>query len=187
METIDRDDVIAALRAGRLLRTRDVRITCETAFPNRARDVIELYLLLSRVKDWSWVDFLGAVSHRQSAARILWNLAADAARWPFYFWGIRNEVRRLEQNVAGAGPRPIDPENRSMLFIRSDHWFNAQSGGDVGHQVGVNRGFREHGHQVHVASTDFLPGVPQDDHFHRYPPAYEAGRNLPTIPQFLPR
>jgi glycosyltransferase involved in cell wall biosynthesis len=73
----------------------------------------------------------------------------------------------------------------SILFLRTDHWFNIKSGGSVGHISGVINGLRSLGYQIHIVSTDYLVGVEEDDFFYLCRPAYNRGRNIPNIPELL--
>ncbi len=184
-QTILRKDVVDSLRAKKLLDARDVTIQCERTGAVRHRDVLELYLLLSRVGNWTWVDDRGDVARRQPAARILWNVARDLLCWPALHASVEREVRRLERASQARQERRLDPDNRSVSFIRSDHWFNIRSGGSVGHLAGVIGGLRNLGYRVNVASSDYLVQVPEDDDFHVFPPAAPIGGNLPTMTDFL--
>ncbi len=184
-QRIDRTDVTAAMRRLRLLDARDVEIECDSTSGIFRRDMIELYLLLSRVGNWTWVDERGGAAQRQPLARTLWNVARDLLCWPALHTSVAREVGRLERARRAGQERRLDPENRSVLFIRSDPSFNVRSGGSVGHLAGVIGGLRKLGHHVNVASSDYLAQVPEDDDFHVFRPVFKIGGNLPTITDFL--
>ena len=179
---ITRNDVAQALRARRRIRGSDLRISCESIEAIRYRDALELVLWLSGVHQWEWVDRLARVERRQSAMHIIVNLCRDFLVWPAVYMGEKAAVRRCLKEAPTAVPLPGD---LSVLFLRTDHWFDVHSGGSVGHLRGVIDGFRAAGVRTDVVSTDLLAGVANDDDFHLEEPRYRLGRNIPELPELL--
>lgn len=182
MDVLSRHDVAAAVRSGRLLKSQRLTIICENAQAIAYRDLIELYLALSLVRSWQWVDPTCRTVSRQALARVVLRLLRDAAAWPFLYWRAWREVVRLAKRT---GARGVLAPGRWALYIRSDHWFGVKSGGSVGHVRGVIEGLRSFGYDTWVVSTDHLAGVEGDSRFYLCVPVYELGRNLPECPVLL--
>lgn len=179
---INKQEILENLLAKKLIRSREFDIQCETVTAIAYRDIIELYLLLSGVNRWRWIDFQGNSLVRQSLIQSLWNLFIDILSWPYNYLSMSREAAKLFKKK---DQRYELQDVSSILFLRTDHWFNIKSGGSVGHISGVINGLRSLGCQVYIVSTDYLVGVEEDDFFHLCRPAYNRGKNIPHIPELL--
>ncbi len=183
--SITHTELIASLRTRKRPAADRIRIGCESSTAIRYRDLLELYVRLIGTKDWSWIDANGQTADVQNLSRSLMNVSRDVLCWPGL---VLNEFARLKQLMKATKTlkRPQrSGQLDSILFLRTDHWFNIQSGGSVGHLAGVVRGFRQTGNEVQVVSSDELAGIDCDEFFHACPPVYGIGRNLPEIPEIL--
>jgi glycosyltransferase involved in cell wall biosynthesis len=181
VRTLTRSDVTAALRGLRRMGAEPVEITCPAVDVIAFRDVIELYLALSGVRDARWRDVDGHVVERETLLRILLNLVRDIGALPYQ---ILHQRRAAGRAAAETGPRLLPqtaPER--ALYLRTDHWFATRSGGSVGHVRGVIDGLRQLDIATEVVATDRLVGVAEDAQFHLCRPVYAAGRNLPCVPE----
>jgi glycosyltransferase involved in cell wall biosynthesis len=174
--------IIQALKSRKLVTEKSITIECDCVSAIANIDLIETYLLVSRVKYWEWKDPSGAILCRQKAPKILFNLTRDALLWPLLYLYIRNII-----TPKGTRTRPPVKKNntKSILFLRTDHWFNIKSGGSVGHLSGVIDGFRSLGNVTRVVSSDLLANVKEDTHFLCIKPQYKTGRNLPNFSEML--
>ncbi len=171
----------AALRRFRGIGREPITIDCAAVEAIGFRDVIELYLALSGVREARWRDSEGHVAERQALPCIAANLLRDLWALPAQ---ILRQRRRARIAVEQAGARLVPPAGPARaLYLRSDHWFGTQSGGSVGHVRGVIDGLRRLGVATEVVATDYLAGVPADVRFHLCRPTYGAGRNLPCVPE----
>ncbi len=180
MERLTKQDVVATLRSGKLISGKAIDIECDNVKAISYRDVIEL--LLSGVKNSKWIDALGNQELKQSSLKALVNVLRDLSSWLFIIIKIFIETFKLQKE---ADTRAKLTAGLSVIFLRSDHWFNIKSGGSVGHLSGVINGFKCLNIPTHLVSTDYLFGVERDDYFSLCPPLYELGRNLPNIPKIL--
>ena len=175
-------EIVLSLRAGMFRREKSLSIHCDTVAAIAFREILELYLYLSRVRQWEWVDLRGRVIVQQSFPRVVASLLCDFLCWLPLYLRILNVVRRLTKDV---GRRGKIGRGSSLLFLRTDHWFNIQSGGSVGHLRGVISGLRALGYRTQVVSTDYLAGVDRENNFYLCEPAYGRGRNVPSLPELL--
>jgi glycosyltransferase involved in cell wall biosynthesis len=173
--------VTAALRGFRRIGAEPVEILCPAVESIAFRDVIELYLALSGVRDARWRDGDGCVAGRQSLLRIAANLLSDLGALPYQILRQRRRARTVVDQVGARLRPPAEPAR--ALYLRSDHWFGTRSGGSVGHIRGVIDGLRRLGISTEVVATDRLAGIPADGQFHLCRPIYGAGRNLPSVPE----
>jgi len=169
---------MATFRERRRLRAHTLAITCDHAGAIAYNDLLDLYLAGSGVRHWEWVDVRGRRVPGQRASVSLSRVARDLLRWPALY---RRHARRIAKLTSAAPVHAKLTSPRRALFLRTDHWFNLGSGGSVGHVRGVVEGLRNLPVDVHVVSTDYLPGVPADDRFHLCEPDYGIGRNLPSM------
>lgn len=175
---------------------RELEIPCDTVKAIQKRDMVELFLLLRGARRWKWVDTGGRFLAGQSLPVALSNVFRDFLLLPFIYLEKMREITRLGRKIgSGAkdgyaeahrdGSPPRSGTLPTVLFMRTDHWFNVKSGGSVGHLSGVIHGLRALGYLTHVVSTDYLALVEADENFHLCEPEYELGRNLPVIPVVL--
>jgi glycosyltransferase involved in cell wall biosynthesis/SAM-dependent methyltransferase len=170
------------LASGKWVMGRLFEIESENIKAIAKRELLELWLYWRGVKYWEWVDGKGNGLKRSSLANVIRSLFRDLAKWPFWYWNTSRIVTKLSnvEQIQGG----LKPE-RSLLFLRTDHWFNMVAGGSVGHLSGVIRGLRSLGFKTHVVSTDKLVGIEEDRNFHLCEPIYEVGRNIPNIPEIV--
>jgi len=179
---ISRPVIIRALRSHHRIKANNPIIRCDKVSALAYRDILELYLLFSGVSDWQWVDSEERKAVQQPLARIIGRLFRDVLAWPLIIRRVKRALKELE-HVANFQPNLAN--DKTVLFIRSDHWFNIKSGGSVGHLKGVIDGLHELGYTRHIISTDHLVGVKENACFHLCVPQYELGRNLPEVPALL--
>jgi glycosyltransferase involved in cell wall biosynthesis len=179
---IRHQDLKRMLFSKELFAGRNYTIECNNAKAIPYLDLYELYFTLCFMDDWKWRDLNGNTALRQSLGKILWQLGGDFLRWPWIFLNQSRTVHRLQ---TGINHSTLFTGGRSVLFLRTDHWFNMRSGGSVGHLQGVINGLRDLGYTVNVVSTDYLTNIAGDRDFHFCEPVYRAGRNLPNIPELL--
>jgi len=175
-------EIISKILSKRFVRGEHLRIQCDHSRAIAYKDVLELYLRLSKVKQWEWQDVHGNKVPRQSSLTNIASLFRDFIAWPFIYKKQSSVIRHLFAVQRGADLRQ---GNSSVLFLRTDHWFNIKSGGSAGHLSGIIHGLRSWGLTTHVVSTDRLAGVDHDEYFHLCEPRYELGRNIPNIPELL--
>jgi glycosyltransferase involved in cell wall biosynthesis len=179
---INKTDLVTALRSRRLIRSRWLDICCDSIKALSYRDVLELFLYLSPVSDWKWIDVMSRSSSRLSMRTNLYNLLRDYLSWLIIYSKTSSEVKGLftipavQRNHSG---------KESVLFLRTDHRFNLKSGGSVGHLKGVIGNLRASGYVTKVVSTDYLPGIEDNEDFYVCEPLYNVGRNIPNIPEVL--
>jgi|YNPNPStandDraft_1061719.scaffolds.fasta_scaffold03689_2 glycosyltransferase involved in cell wall biosynthesis len=179
---LTRQELLQGLRARKRLSKADNEVVCDSVTAIRYRDALELWMLASGAHYWKWVDAQGRESARQSTGRIVLNITRDLLAWPFVISKASLKVRHLASCVDFRAKLASDGY---PLYIRSDHWFNLQSGGSVGHVKGVIDGLHSLGLPPHVVSTDHLRGVPEDNRFHLFEPNYGLGRNIPRLPEVV--
>lgn len=183
MAIISIQSIATNLLSRRLLQgNNNLEIKCEKAQIISYKDILELYLFFSMTHYWKWIDSEGNSISRQSIFRILYNLTRDILAWPVLYIVKSCLVKRMLTKNYKAGSWQ---EISSVLFLRTDHWFNIKSGGSVGHLSGVIHGLRSLGLPTHVVSTDRLAGVDNDEYFHLDQPRYELGRNIPNVPELV--
>lgn len=175
-------DVMNGLLSKRRMQGANLEIQCDKVQALSYKDILELYLYFSGVGQWKWVDSGFNVISRQLILGALYGVLRDILAWPI-FYGIKaSTVRRLLARNWGGVSLQSSP---SVLFLRTDHWFNITSGGSVGHLSGVIHGFRALGNKTRVVSTDNLAGVESDEDFYLCEPHYRLGRNIPNLPELL--
>jgi len=179
---IEKKDIIVRLRAKKLMRGRDLDIWCDTITAISNKDILELYLFLSGTAHWRWIDVKERSLSRQSFLWISANLLRDVLQWPFLYL---KTLREITSRSKVSNVRARLNGKSSLLFLRTDHWFNIKSGGSVGHLSGVIHGFRALGYKTNVVSTDCLVNVEKDSDFYFCPPVYGIGRNIPNMPEIL--
>jgi glycosyltransferase involved in cell wall biosynthesis len=177
-----RSDIVSSLRKGFFVREKSLSICCDKVTAIPYRDVVELYLYLSRARRWEWFDSNVNISSKQPLLKIVTNLSRDVIVWPLIYLNRSRTVAQLHKLAHVQG---VLQAGSSVLFLRTDHWFNVKSGGSVGHLSGVIHGLQALGYRPHVVSTGHLVGVEEDDHFHLCEPVYDFGRNLPNMPELL--
>jgi len=184
MKILEKQDIVAALRSKKFMQGSAFTIQCNTVKAISYRDIIEVFFSLSRIKHWQWLDLKGEIDIRQSFVESLANLFRDLLAWSLIYLKNTANVERL---IKKSTFRSIlkSSSSISILFMRTDHWFNVKSGGSVGHLSGVINGFYDLECQLQVVSTDYLIGVDRNDNFYLCQPRYELGRNLPNIPEIL--
>lgn len=176
-------DIVASICSKKLYPDKNIEIQVANLHVIAFRDLIECYLYLSCVKSWRWVDFNGDILNRNNILQSFLNVLLDLLKWLILYVTQLKKVAQASRQISCIGILKQRPS--SLLFLRTDHWFNVESGGSVGHLSGVIDGFRRLGHRTHVVSTDRLVGVTSDKDFYLCEPCYEAGRNLPEIPELL--
>jgi len=185
-KNITKQDITDYIRARRLFKHNIKQIFVTNIRAISYRDVLELYLYISGQRDYQWKDITGEILPKQSIIKTVLNLFKDLLAWPFLYWfharktTLLKKLCKPQETIDG-----FEQKFNSILFLRTDHWFNLKNGGSVGHLSGVINGFRTLGKQVQVVSSDYLVGVEKDDNFQIYSPTYELGRNLPNIPEFI--
>ena len=179
---IKKENIVARIYSKRLIPAEAFEIKCDSTPQNPFRDIIDLYLIISGSRKWKWIDSKGNVSSRQPFVKTLSKLFCDFICWPYIYLTRSRIVAKL---CKYAPARAIISDTPSLLFLRTDHWFNVKSGGSVGHLSGVIQGLRSLGFKTHVVSTDHLRSLRNDKQFHLCEPEYELGRNLPNIPELL--
>ena len=184
METVfSLEQIKYSVRRLRPIAQKDVRIDCDLTEAIPYHDLLDTYLSIRGVKNWHWIDKEGKEIRRQSLWLALSYLVRDFLAWP----SIIMRERMICRSLAGQPPLRLiaDRQNSSVLYLRTDHWFNLKSGGSVGHVRGVVDSLRRLGWRTVVASTDLLNGIARDGDFCLVRPRYGLGRNLPEIPQYL--
>jgi glycosyltransferase involved in cell wall biosynthesis len=176
-------EIIERLKSIKPFKGENLTIDCESISAIANIDVIELYLFLSGVKKWQWRDASGASVQQQNWLANLIHCVIDFICWPSLYLSIKFRLPR-NQKVSSA-QNQAQKSGNSIIFLRTDHWFNIKSGGSVGHLSGVINGFHLNGYTTEVISTDNLVDVHTDDHFLRIIPKYSIGRNLPNMPEML--
>jgi glycosyltransferase involved in cell wall biosynthesis len=179
---IDKSDVVATLRTRRLLRRKDLEISCANINALSYREVLELYLCISGVARWQWVDMRGRRSSRLPIVKIFINLIRDYLSWPLIYLRTSLALNRL---LKKSGLMHTAKTEGQVLFLRTDHRFNVKSGGSVGHLSGVVNNLREMGYETHIVSTDRLADIKNNELFHLCEPDYRLGRNVPDIPELV--
>lgn len=183
-QQVSYDDVLRSIVRRRVgtYRGARLRITCGHHDATLYRDAIDFFLGIGGVDEWEWVDQRGGRlggsswfrAGRRIAKEILWTIPRSIFR-------CCADIRALERDPMAEIRLP--PEPGRLLFVRSDHWFGVVAGGSVGHLAGVIHGLRNEGLKVHVASTDWLPGVPEDEGFNLVVPSYSSVGNAPELPR----
>ncbi len=182
MISINGQEIASAFRAKKLSPGQEYEIQCERVSAIRNKDILESLLLLSRLKNWRWVDSQGNILPRASLLlETLPSLIRDFFLWPVLYWQTYGTVQRLGDNT---GKRTLLHNRRVLLFLRTDHWYNVISGGSVGHISGVIQGFQKAGYRTYIVSTDKLVRIPEID-VELCSPKYEVGRNIPNFPEIL--
>jgi len=159
-----------------------VRLECGNVRAIAKQELLELSLYLRGVKNWEWVDSKGRILKGKSLRGILSKLCRDFFIWPFVY---RKKFTGIDYFERATRFQAKLNTRQSVVFLRTDHWFNLTSGGSVGHLSGVIHGFRSLGYRTHVISTDKLVGIEEDQDFHLCEPIYETGRNVPNIPEIV--
>jgi glycosyltransferase involved in cell wall biosynthesis len=179
---ISKKDVLASLQSKKLVKGKRLRIYCDSILANPYWDLLDLYLMCSGIVQWDWIDNQGLSVPRQSLLQIFLNLFRDLIAWPILYFDRAMFLATFGKGLHGKG---TFQNGFSLVFLRTDHWFNVKSGGSVSHLSGVIHGFRTMGYKTHVISTDVLMGVEKDQFFHLCMPTCELGRNLPNVPELL--
>src|SRR5207249_1086151 len=146
------------------------------------RDLVELFLRVSPLRSWNWIDETGEQVSPQSLPTILAQLMRDVALWPLL---VRYEYRNVQRMRGGLKISKRWRGADRVLFLRTDHWFNVKSGGSVAHLKGVIEGLRALDITTDIVSTDYLHGLERDHHFHLCRPHYGRCRNIPNLPELL--
>lgn len=181
-EKISLSNLPKILASGKWVMGGRFEIESENTKAIAKKELLEFWLYWRGVKYWEWVDGKGNVLKRSSLTNVMRNLLRDLVKWPFLYWNTSRVVTKLgnvEKMQGGIKPEP------SLLFLRTDHWFNMVAGGSVGHLSGVICGLRTLGYKTHVVSTDKLVGIEENQDFHLCEPIYEVGRNIPNIPEIV--
>ena len=178
MKPYTRSQLIAFMRQRRLLPERQIEIECDNVAAIHYCDLLELYLYLSRLSAWQWVDKDGNCVQRQSLFAVVYALLTDGLAWGWLYGKHTKQINDLSSRLK---PALLDQQRQSALFLRTDHWFHVQSGGSVGHLRGVIDGLRQVGYHTQVVSTDYLVGVAPHQDFACCAPVYKIGRNLPEM------
>lgn len=176
------EQIKRSLRGLEPLRQNEMRIECDLTQALPYRDLLDGYLALNGVEKWRWIDKEGQEINRQSLWRSAAYVLRDLLAWPGLYayhmlrcWRLANQTPLKLRTDQG---------RRTLLYLRTDHWFFLESGGSVGHTRGVVESLRQLGWKTIVASTDVLEGIPQDGDFSLVRPNYGLGRNLPEMPQY---
>lgn len=165
-----------------MMRGRGFDIRCDFVDAISNKDILELYLFLSGTAHWRWVDIKERSLPRQSFLRATVNLLQDILQWPSLYLNASRDITSLS-NISNFKPNLSGKS--SILFLRTDHWFNIKSGGSVGHLSGVIHGFGSLGYKTNVVSTDYLANVEKDRSFYLCRPVYGIGRNIPNMSEIL--
>lgn len=179
---LTKNDVVARLLSLRKIKGKNLEIQCDAISTVSFKDIIDLYLYLSGARSWRWVDVLGVVSSEHSFARSMLRVFRDILIWLPVYAHRTIKIYSLRKQLPVKGDLH---GNSSVLYLRTDHWFNINSGGSVGHIRGVVHGLRSLGLHTDVVSTDHLAGIEKDECFHLCRPVYGLGRNLPGFPEIL--
>jgi len=76
-----------------------------------------------------------------------------------------------------------NPLNK-IAYLRTDHWFNIEAGGSVGHIAGVANAFHELGYNLFFISTDKLELINEKKTpVYIVKPSYSFFANLPEVPE----
>ncbi|OAD19159.1 group 1 glycosyl transferase [Candidatus Thiomargarita nelsonii] len=180
---IKKTEISNFIRAKRLFKHKIKPISVTNIRAITYRDVLELYLYISGQRDYQWKDSTGEILPRQSIIKTVINLIKDLLAWFFLYWFHARKTTLLKKLCKPQ--ETFEQKFNSILFLRTDHWFNIKSGGSVGHLSGVINGFRTFGKQVQVVSSDYLVNVEKEDNFQICKPTYELGRNLPNVPELI--
>jgi glycosyltransferase involved in cell wall biosynthesis len=181
-----KSDIVVLLRARRFAIRKISKIFTDKIDAISYQDLLELYLFTSGVRRWKWCDFSGRVSSPQSLIRIIANLIRDVLFWPFIYGIYFIKTSLLNKQICKRLTLNMPNQKfNSVLFLRTDHWFNVKSGGSVGHLSGVINGLRTLGKYVQVVSSDYLAGVEKKADFLLCRPVYNLGRNLPNMPELI--
>ncbi len=188
--TLSRTDIISRIRAFRPMPGRSLETEVDSLSCIQFRDAIELYARLRGARSFLWRDPAGRTVASEGILHNAVCLARDAIAFPFILARYHRLIGRLAASagVPSSAPRhdsagPFEPKR--ALYLRSDHWFNIQSGGSVGHVSGVIAGLRRAGIETDVISTDVLTGVPEDRAFKCLTPEYGVCRNISGFPELL--
>lgn len=181
---IHRTNLRSALRAKQLRPQPADRleIECENVKALGKRDLLELQLRYAGFRQWDWGDQQGRTSGQASLLRALLNVLRDVLAWPLVYAATARAVTQYRKPVTAVHRREYP---QTILFLRTDHWFNIRSGGSVGHLSGVVDGWRGSGYRTIVVSTDRLVNVPDTIDFFLNEPCYQLGRNVPELPEIL--
>jgi len=174
---VDRKEIISSFLQRKRFLKKDLSIKCHHITGFLFRDVLDLYLAFSGAKNWEWAASNGNTEPRQSLPKILSNLFANFWSWPFNYAKKLIEVNTL---LKMATPCKSLKDSSSILYLRTDHWFDTKSGGALAHVVGVNSAFCSLEHHVHVVSTEYLPGL-DSKNFQLCEPKYLKQRNIPNM------
>jgi len=180
---IKKQEIIHCLRTKHLFKHKIKQISVTNIRAITYRDVLELYLYISGQRDYQWKDSTGENLPRQSIIKTVINLIKDLLAWFFLYWFHARKTTLLKK--LSKPQETFEQKFNSILFLRTDHWFNIKSGGSVGHLSGVINGFRTFGKQVQIVSSDYLVNVEKEDNFQICKPTYELGRNLPNVPELI--
>lgn len=180
---ITKKHVVSSLCSRRLFSNDVKKIHTDSIQAISYRDIIELYLKISGQSGWKWKDTQGNFLPPQTFIKNIINIIRDIFLWLFFYLNCSRNVASLKKAVYAYNNKTF--KKNTVLFLRTDHWFNIKSGGSVGHLTGVIHGLKASGYYPHIISTDCLIGINDDDYFHLCVPSYERGRNLPEIPELL--
>ena len=158
---------------------KELVVTCEEYQCIPQREVIELYLYICGVKEWTWQDINRSIGKRNSFLKNLALLSRSFIAWPFQVIRQKKNANRLintpYQKVALSVPA------NKVLYIRTNHWFNLKSGGSVGHVSGVLNALNELDFTIQVVTTSPLAEVDTAIPTEILLPRYNHLRNIPEL------
>lgn len=182
IDTVKKQHIVQRIRQGKLYDKQNVYINCDYTEAIRYQDILELYLYISGAKNWTWTDKYGKQKNRQYFFTVIKNILHDLLVWSKIYRNISNEIKSIENKKTYS---KVISKIDKILYLRTDHWFNVQSGGSVGHTSGVIKSLKELGYETYVLSTDYLVNVNNDKDFKVLSPHYKTGRNIPNVPEIL--
>lgn len=181
---INKNEIVTLVTHQRLaISGCQVTIECTNISAIVCKDPLEILLKLAGAKSIKWHDTFGRT---QEGGSLAWNLLCclrDILSWPVIYLWLCIRIHDFKKDLPGYKAKIS--RLSSVLFLRTDHWFNISTGGSVGHLRGVINGFKTLDLKVHIVATDHLTGVPEDDNFHLCYPLYSLGSNIPNLPEML--
>lgn len=182
---VTKQEIITKLKRLKRVSNQVDYIYCDNINAISYCDILELFLHLSGLKNWEWIDCHGRTVLSNNIYMTIIKIIQDIILWPIIYLNNFFKIYILERKIDKIKLHCILNTEYKILFLRTDHWFNIKSGGSVGHIAGVVNGFKSLNLKVNVVSSDDLTGIENDEYFHKVEPIYGHGRNLPNIPELI--
>lgn len=166
----------------RFRKAKSIIIQCDDCQHIPQKDILELYLFLSGVKSWVWIDHNQEETTASGILQNILNLTYAFLVYPFKYLSFSNQVNNLSK-------QPItettlsSKKNLDVLYLRTDHWFNLKSGGSVGHVSGVVNAFFTLKHRIKIITTSPLAEIDNKIKPILLSPLYNGIRNIPEFPE----